>query len=268
MINDFGYKFPISINDSPHYLENASQSLGGSLFDPNGFPDQDSLQNDFQSETDQSSLNGQSPEQAGTLGDDPSVGTSPPSEASAPTLGSAAFRPASLAGPLSNSGLPSGWDPNGDDDPDDDDDQPGFLQIGWRNRKHKRDWSVKNGKAWPKDPITGRDYDVHHKVPLADGGSDTLDNIVPMHPDDHMALHRNNGDFSRWAKRGAAKSSAAVGLLGIVPDITGILSGRIRTDTWLHSLWDMAGYPAPDDVENAAIARCRSMGIYNSDSCA
>ena len=37
------------------------------------------------------------------------------------------------------------------------------------------------------------------------------------------------------------------GPLGFLSDITGIASGRIRTDTPVHFWYDMAGFPAPDD---------------------
>ena len=53
---------------------------------------------------------------------------------------------------------------------------------------------------WPKTD-DGRNFVAHHVKPLADGGPDTLDNIVPMHPDLHIPYHVNNGDFSRWRKR-------------------------------------------------------------------
>lgn len=36
---------------------------------------------------------------------------------------------------------------------------------------------------------------------LAGGGSDTWDNIRPMTAAAHIQLHKDNGDFKRWAER-------------------------------------------------------------------
>lgn len=69
------------------------------------------------------------------------------------------------------------------------------------NRGLRREWEQKWGQQWPKDPVTGRNYDVAHIVAKADGGKDHVDNIRPMHPADHMAEHIANGDMSRWARR-------------------------------------------------------------------
>jgi hypothetical protein len=177
---------------------------------------------------------------------------------------------------------------------------------------------------------------VSHKRATADGGQHNLDNIEPIHPDEHRPMHAREGDSSRWAKRSsiarafggrvepykpappkppsatssteshstgatpritmptapaspapgpvrrpaAAQSEtqppqgrstpsgpagAAVtpkpkaplvrggrggGILagaGLVPLLSGLMSGRIRTDTPWHTMYDMAGFPAPDD---------------------
>lgn len=101
---------------------------------------------------------------------------------------------------------------------------------------------------------------------IADGGTNTLDNIKPMDPAEHRASHKE--DNSRWGKRaGIARafggkvepplhaprrtggpSVKGFGILGLVPNITGILSGRLRTDTPVHLWNDMLGYPSEDDT--------------------
>jgi len=58
----------------------------------------------------------------------------------------------------------------------------------------------KTGKKWPKDP-KGRNFDVSHENPLAEGGEDCLDNIKPRSRTDHISYHRKRGDFERWGGR-------------------------------------------------------------------
>jgi RHS repeat-associated protein len=58
----------------------------------------------------------------------------------------------------------------------------------------KKEWSKNNmGKPWPKGKI------VHHKCPLADGGADSWENIIPMDKDDHVKHHTD--DRRRWGRR-------------------------------------------------------------------
>jgi hypothetical protein len=200
------------------------------------------------------------------------------------------------------------------------------------NRRLKREWVAKYG-PWPQT-ADGRNYHVAHIVATADGGPQTLENIRPMDPDEHMAEHKRNGDFRRFGARGpvakrekaaAAQSATArtspssgpapatrpgptkaptakvptragpaivarapaapgrtppaasapaprpggesppaavkprvpprrgtppgrlLGAAGLLTNLTGLLSGRIRTDTPEHFWYDMAGFPAPDD---------------------
>jgi hypothetical protein len=146
------------------------------------------------------------------------------------------------------------------------------------NRRLRREWEVANGKPWPRTP-DGRPYDVAHIKAIADGGTNTLDNIRPMDPGEHTASHID--DQRRWGRRaGTAKAfggtvepplharrpalklrSNGFDVWDIIPDITGILSGRIRTDTPMHFWWDMAGYPAPDDDDRPIDPSCQGMSI-------
>ncbi|MGN6234892.1 RHS repeat domain-containing protein [Dyella sp.] len=75
----------------------------------------------------------------------------------------------------------------------------------------RRLWEKKTGQKWPKDPATGRNQDVAHKDPVADGGSpNDPDNYEPKPHDQHMQEHKDNGDFKRWgARSGGGKSSGA-----------------------------------------------------------
>jgi hypothetical protein len=138
---------------------------------------------------------------------------------------------------------------------------PNLIDVGNpHNRRLRRESEAASGQPWPKTE-DGRNYHVAHKRAIADGGTNTLDNIEPMHPDAHMAQHAANGDNARWGRRpwtarafgGRVEPPTprgrvnGFGLFGIVPDITAIFSGRIRTDTPTHFWYDLTGYPAPDD---------------------
>jgi len=65
----------------------------------------------------------------------------------------------------------------------------------------RNEWEQVNNQPWPKDPATGANQDVSHKLPKADGGTDNLGNIEPKPHEPHIQGHKDNGDFSRWAKR-------------------------------------------------------------------
>jgi len=122
------------------------------------------------------------------------------------------------------------------------------------NERLIREWEKRYGRSWPRDPVTGRRYDVSHKRAIADGGKNTLANIEPMHPEAHRAQHKANGDHARYARRRwiaqafGGKVERSLGGLGFIPNITGLLSGRIRTDSFENFLSDMVGVPSSEDV--------------------
>lgn len=134
------------------------------------------------------------------------------------------------------------------------------IEIGSKSRQHRRGWADREGLDWPIVPETGENYHVSHVIAKADGGADTLDNIEPEHPKEHIERHRANGDFSRWAlRRGRPKTSPpkggpavrGLGVLGIIPNITGVLAGRIRMDTFDNFWSDMLGFPSEEDQRKA-----------------
>jgi hypothetical protein len=131
-----------------------------------------------------------------------------------------------------------------------------FIEIGSKSRQHRRGWERQELQPWPTVPESGKNYHVSHIKAKGDGGSDTLDNIEPKHPVEHMEQHRKNGDFSRWGKRGGSNRSApskggpklrGLGAWMILPNITGMLSGRIRTDSFDNFASDMMGFPSEED---------------------
>ncbi|WP_395671828.1 HNH endonuclease signature motif containing protein [Phenylobacterium sp.] len=133
--------------------------------------------------------------------------------------------------------------------------QGAFVSVGNRpsSPTQIKQWEKREGRPWPRDPVTGRLYEVGHIRALADGGTDTLDNIEPIHPDAHRAQHKANGDYSRWARRRwianafGGRVARALGPLGILPNITGVLSGRIRTDSFDNYTSDIMGWPSDED---------------------
>lgn len=89
------------------------------------------------------------------------------------------------------------------------------------NPRLRREYIREKG-FWPytKD---GRPYDVGHIKAIADGGTNTLDNIQPIHPEEHRAAHMRDGDFARWSRRaGIARAfggrvARGLGILSFVP---------------------------------------------------
>lgn len=74
-----------------------------------------------------------------------------------------------------------------------------FHEVGNPyNPRLRREWERANNRPWPRT-ADGRPYDVAHIRAIADGGTNTLDNIRPMERAEHMASHRE--DASRFGKR-------------------------------------------------------------------
>ncbi len=82
---------------------------------------------------------------------------------------------------------------------------PAARQARVSSPKIRREWEAANGKTWPRDPRTGRNMDVSHEVPLVDGGTNDLSNIRPRPHDEHVQLHKDRGDYGRWAEQRGKK---------------------------------------------------------------
>ncbi len=66
-------------------------------------------------------------------------------------------------------------------------------------------WENFYGRAFPKNPMTGRNLDATHVRALADNGNNSPENIRPMDHAEHMRMHKENGDFVRWARRASLR---------------------------------------------------------------
>jgi hypothetical protein len=75
----------------------------------------------------------------------------------------------------------------------------------------RKQWENENGVPWPSDPVTGRNQDVAHDIPLADGGTNELDNYGPRPHGEHVDDHKQKGDFKRWGRRGGPKLPGILG---------------------------------------------------------
>lgn len=84
-----------------------------------------------------------------------------------------------------------------------------FTAVGNPNNRRLKKAYIKEHGSWPVTE-DGRSYHVHHIDPTSRGGAQTLDNIKPMHPDEHVAHHSGNGDFKAWgAMSGGGRKPAA-----------------------------------------------------------
>jgi RHS repeat-associated protein len=66
----------------------------------------------------------------------------------------------------------------------------------------------------PFDTVRQRYFDMAHIKPLADGGTNAVENLKPQEHGEHMAEHMANGDFKRWASQAkdtVAKDTEAAG---------------------------------------------------------
>ncbi len=130
-----------------------------------------------------------------------------------------------------------------------------LMEIDWKLQRKRQQWEKAQHKDWPWT-ADGRRYHGHHPIPKAYGGSDGLDNFEPMDPLEHRKHHMENDDFRTWGSWAGGKKPKGpdvkgLGLLGIIPDITGILSGRIRTDTFDNFTSDLMGVPSEEDRRRA-----------------
>ena len=141
------------------------------------------------------------------------------------------------------------------------DDGGDFIEIGNPHNRRLKGEHIRKYGSWPVTD-DGRPYDVAHKRAIADGGTNTLDNIEPMHPDEHKAKHLRDGDAGRWGRRASiAKTFGGrvepptprsrlhgFGLLQIPSNILGMFSGSIRRGSPSNFVSDMVGVPSPEDM--------------------
>jgi hypothetical protein len=77
---------------------------------------------------------------------------------------------------------------------------------GKSTKQLRKEWEENTGETWPKEPNNpNKDQVVSHIEPLQDGGLDGYPNIEPVPAKIHHQAHKDNGDYSRWAKDRWAK---------------------------------------------------------------
>lgn len=76
-----------------------------------------------------------------------------------------------------------------------------------RSKKQVTDeWERIHGREWPKGE-DGKPLEADHDIPLADGGSDSGDNVTPRTKADHIRRHIENGDFSMMGEEAMGANS-------------------------------------------------------------
>lgn len=139
-----------------------------------------------------------------------------------------------------------------------------IFDIGSRENNTLKKFYIEKYGYWPKTE-DGRDYEVSHKRAIADGGKNALDNIEPIHPDDHRPKHVRDGDSSRFGKRSSIARTfggrvepwhggpavRGFGLLGTLANVPGLLLNPPRTDSLENFATDVLGLPSMGEYRRA-----------------
>jgi len=139
-----------------------------------------------------------------------------------------------------------------------------FFNIGSRENAALKKLYIEKYGYWPKTE-DGRDYEVSHRRAIADGGKNTLDNIEPIHPDDHRPMHVREGDSARWARRSSTARAfggrvepshggpvvRGLGLMGRLLALPDLLLNPPRTNSFENFTTDMLGLPSMDEYRRA-----------------
>jgi RHS repeat-associated protein len=77
---------------------------------------------------------------------------------------------------------------------------------------------------------------------------------------EHVAIHRQAGGF-RAPIRGQPLINRTLGVSNVITSISGILSGRIRTDSFGNMISDMLGVESPEDTMKREAETCKNAGM-------
>jgi RHS repeat-associated protein len=124
-------------------------------------------------------------------------------------------------------------------------------------RPGTRDWTPRQRRELLREGKV-RGFRGHH-INTVNGNpiamAENPNNVRFLTRAEHDALHRAAGG-TRTPIRGQPLLNRSIPALAIITTITGILSGRIRTDTQEHFNEDMIGLPSPEDEDDCPDRMC------------
>lgn len=74
---------------------------------------------------------------------------------------------------------------------------------------------------------------LHHMQYRSEGGSDAIDNLLPLCHKCHVAIHSNAGDYARWGAQGGKSTAQRLVSMSNLVQFRGP-DGQKRYERWLE----------------------------------